>query len=316
MSVDLSDLLVKPVPNKDDTFAFQFDFIPEGKAVEDGPTQIVTELEDGDLLIEGWAADFTGLDRQNENFAPGAFQRGIQSFLSGTAPLCYHHKHDKVLGKVLDLREEEGKGLKLRARVDGATRNHPELGTIYGQIRNGSIAALSVGGFFKRKLTANGWKIVDVDMTEISTTAVPVHPRTSFAVVAGKALEGAPDPDAEEAPSPPPEVPEELLAALDSAKELVGALEAKALPNKHNPSVAVDIRNFLTQIQQMRQTATALRAFGEVAKEAVEGDSKPQEELGSLADDVETALVKWEADAHKLAAKHGPLPPPPTGGEL
>lgn len=184
-----ADLFVNPVKGDEDLFAFRFDFVPEGKAVEGGNDSVVTEDENGDLIIEGYAAVFDGLDRQNENFAEGAFQQGIKSFLSGQSSLCFHHKHDKLLGRVLELEEEEGKGLRMKARVDGAIRNHPELGTYYEQIKNGSLNALSVGGFFKRALTAAGRKIIGMDFTEISVTPVPVHPGTNFAVVAGKALD-------------------------------------------------------------------------------------------------------------------------------
>jgi HK97 family phage prohead protease len=181
MGIELPvDFFVKPVDGRDDLIAFRYDF--DVKALDD--QQVVTETEDGDLIIEGYAAVFEGVDREGENFAPGAFQRGIKSFLEGQAGLCYHHKHDKLLGKVLDLREEEGKGLWMRARVDAAIKKHPELGTYYEQIRRGSLNALSVGGFFKRMRD----KIVDMDFTEVSITPVPVHPGTNFAVVAGKAL--------------------------------------------------------------------------------------------------------------------------------
>lgn len=189
VSIDVSDLLVKPVEGHDDVFAFRFDFIPEGKAVTDGETaQVVTELEDGDLLLDGYAAVFEGTDRQGENFTDGAFKRGVKSFLDGQASLCYHHDRGLCLGKVLDLREEEGKGLRMKARVDGAVRQHPVLGTIYQQIKKGTLNALSVGGFFRRKLTEAGYRISDMDFTEISVTPVPIHPGTKFAVVAGKAL--------------------------------------------------------------------------------------------------------------------------------
>jgi HK97 family phage prohead protease len=187
--IDLSNLLVRPVDGHPDTFAFQFDFIPEGKAV-DGGTDLVTEEDNGDLIIEGYAAVFEGLDREGENFAdlPATFDAGVKAVLGGTAGLCYQHKHDKCLGKVLDLRREEGKGLWTRARVDGAIRTHPELGTYYHQIKNGTLKALSIGGFFKRAIVSGLQKITGVDFTEISVTPVPVHPGTNFAVVAGKAL--------------------------------------------------------------------------------------------------------------------------------
>lgn len=199
------ETMVKPLEGHDDLVQFRFDFTLEGKAVDEVQSQVVTETEDGDLLIEGYAAVFDGIDRAGENFAPGAFQEGIKSFLNGQAALCYHHKHDKCLGKVLALEEEEGKGLKMRARVDGAIRNHPELGTIYQQIKRGTLNALSVGGLFKRALTEAGQKITAVDFSEVSVTPVPCHPGTSFAVVAGKALASDLKSDHVEVPNLPEE---------------------------------------------------------------------------------------------------------------
>lgn len=172
----------------DGTLSRTISYMETGRFTYGGKSLTAYELADGDLLIEGWAADFEGNDRQNENFTDGAFQRGVKAFLDGPASLCFHHKHEKVLGKVLELEEVPGRGLFMRARVDGAIKGHPELGTVYRQIKNGTLRALSVGGFFKRKLTATGTKIVDMDFTEISITPVPMHAKPAFAVVAGKAV--------------------------------------------------------------------------------------------------------------------------------
>lgn len=180
-----TEMFVKPVEGNADLFSFRYDFSLEGKAVDDA---IVTETEDGDLIIEGYAAVWEGDDRYGENFVPGSFQAGLDNFLNGQAALCYHHQHDKVLGKVLDLREVEGKGLKMRARVDGAIKNHPTLGTIYEQIKKGTYNGLSTFGHFTRGLVEGAQKIVGVDLMEVSVTGVPVHPGTSFSVLAGKAL--------------------------------------------------------------------------------------------------------------------------------
>jgi HK97 family phage prohead protease len=173
---------VKPV--QDDLFEFQYDFNLEGKAAD---SPVVTELEDGDLLIEGYAAVWEGDDRQGENFAPGAFEAGLQNFLKGQAALCYHHKKDMCLGKVLDLREE-GKGLFMRARVDGSIKDDPRLSSIYRQIKRGTYNGLSTFGYFTRGIGELANKIVKTDLAEISITPVPIHPGTSLAVVAGKAL--------------------------------------------------------------------------------------------------------------------------------
>lgn len=189
-TIDLSDLFVKPVAGRDDLVAFQYDFIPEGKALQDGHAPVVTEEENGDLIIEGYAAVFDGMDREGENFAdlPQTFDAGIKAFLGQQSALCYHHKSDKCLGSVLELQREEGKGLRMKARVDGAISKHPELGVYYEQIKKGTLRGLSIGGFFKRAVVGGLQKITGVDFTEVSVTPVPIHPGTNFAVVAGKAL--------------------------------------------------------------------------------------------------------------------------------
>lgn len=179
------DLSYSLTPVKDsDVVAFTYGFLPEAKAATE---ELVTQLENGDLLIEGWAADFDGIDREGENFIDGAFQKGLEEFLSGQAALCYHHKNDMCIGSVLDLGEVPGSGLHMKARVDFQEPTSP-LRHIYDGIRKGSIKGLSTAGFFGRVNTANGPRINKVDLTEISVTPVAIHPKTQFSVVAGKAL--------------------------------------------------------------------------------------------------------------------------------
>lgn len=174
-----AEFFIKEVPGHEDLVAFQYDFTFGEKALSDS----ITEQDNGDLIIEGYAAVFDGLDREGETFVPGAFERGCKAFVDNQAALCFHHKKDQVLGKVLELKET-AKGLWMKARVDGAIRNHPTLGTIYQQIKSGTLNGLSVGGFFGRL----GNRIADVDMTEISITGVPIHTGPKFSVIGQKAL--------------------------------------------------------------------------------------------------------------------------------
>ena len=174
---------VRPVENDADLFAFAIPM--EQKALDDGA--MVEVDENGDLTIEGYAAVWEGDDRQGENFAPGAFTRAAKAFLKSGGPLCFHHKHDQVLGTVTEL-EEDDKGLRMKARVDGAIAEDPSLKTKYQQIKKGTLKGLSVGGYFRRALVEGKKRIADMDFTEISVTGVPVHTGPSFAVVAGKAL--------------------------------------------------------------------------------------------------------------------------------
>lgn len=184
----LEDFFLQPVPDKPDIVAFRYDFLLEGKSLEDGSgtTPTVFEEENGDLIIEGWAASFDGLDRQGENFVPQAFERGVKSFLSGQSALCFHHKHDMGIGTVLDM-QLKPEGLWTRARVDYQPEQSP-LRHIYNAVKKGSYKGLSLGGFFKRAYVNGRRMIADADFTELSVTPVAVHPKTKFAVVAGKAL--------------------------------------------------------------------------------------------------------------------------------
>jgi HK97 family phage prohead protease len=217
--MELDATRIKPVEGAPDIFAFVYDFVLEGKALEDGgvaPT--VTEEENGDLIIEGLAASFEGLDRQGENFVPGAFQRGIKAFLTGQSALCFHHQVDKGIGSVLDL-QEKPEGLWMKARVDYQPEHSP-LRYIYNAVKKGSYKGLSVGGFFKRAFVKGRKMIADCDFTEISVTPVAMHPKTKFAVVAGKALE-----DTFEVETPDEPV-EEAKAFEDSLAGLGEALDA------------------------------------------------------------------------------------------
>ena len=147
----------------------------------------VIQREDGDLIIEGYASDF-GIDRQDEAFEPGAFSKGIEAFLSGTAPLLYHHHNDQQLGRVLEL-EPRSDGLWMKAIVAKPAATSPLLDT-YEKIRRGMMRGLSVRGFFRKRSGPGGTRIHEADLAEISVTPIPVNPRTLFEV-AQKAFDEA-----------------------------------------------------------------------------------------------------------------------------
>ena len=183
------DALLRPVDGHPDLMQFVADigFSGDTKAVtQDDLDKYGDQLKEGDLLIRGIGANFE-MDRENEAFAEGAFDRGLKRFLDGEATLAYHHKHDHVLGRVLHAERVDGKGVELVARVDHQPENSP-LRHLYEQVEKGSLNALSCGGFFKRAEVGGKPRIVDVDLTEWSITGVPVGKGTNFAVVGKKAL--------------------------------------------------------------------------------------------------------------------------------
>lgn len=182
-SLVLADMALKILDDGTEVAEFSYDFALDAKAMDD---QIVTTNDDGSLYIEGYASDFD-VDRQDEAFEPGAFERGLDKYLTTNPILLYHHQSGTALGQVEEAKIDS-KGMFIKARVDA-----PEPGTLiadyYRKIKNGTIRAFSVGGKFMRRMTPNGPRIFDVDLGEISVTPYPVNPRTLFAV-AGKAFDG------------------------------------------------------------------------------------------------------------------------------
>lgn len=144
------------------------------------------ELENGALLIEGTGANYA-IDREEEAFLDGSFTKGLSKFLSGNAPLLYHHNYGQVIGKVIDAQAIPGQGVRIKAIVDPQQPSSP-LRWIWEGIKRGRINGLSCGGIFKRVQTPLGPRIEDVDILEWSATPVPIGRGTTFDVVAGKAL--------------------------------------------------------------------------------------------------------------------------------
>lgn len=141
----------------------------------------LTETEDGDLIIEGIAADYEP-DRVGEAFVPGVFAKAIEAFLSRGGPLMFHHKHDQQLGQVKELRETD-KGLFIKAIVPKPADGSP-LRDHYDKIKRGMMRGLSTWGTAIRERTRDGIKIVEVDLQEISVTPLPVGPNAMFNVAA------------------------------------------------------------------------------------------------------------------------------------
>lgn len=150
-------------------------------------------LDDGDILIEGYAADFE-IDRQGEKFLPQAFDEAIAKAADGGIPLLLEHNNNQPLGLVERL-ERRDEGLWLRGRIaakavadawDGA-KGKVEL------IRRGVMKGLSVRGHSWGRMGSTGPEIGHIDLAEVSITPVPVQPGALFAVVQ-KSMDYAVDP--------------------------------------------------------------------------------------------------------------------------
>lgn len=160
--------------------AADFSVTVDSKAVVD------VQEEDGrerGIIIRGLAASYS-VDREDEAFEPGAFDRGIQEFMKNPV-LAYMHSTDVAetvkgptkyvqLGKVLTL-EKSQRGLEFSAYLP-----RPEHGgfmaNVYEQVKAGIMRGVSVGGRFYRHHTLNGPRIYQADLHEVTLAPKPVNP--------------------------------------------------------------------------------------------------------------------------------------------
>lgn len=224
---------VRTLPDGTQVADFRYDFVLDQKATD------ITEDENGDLWIEGYASDF-GVDRQDEAFEPGAFDRGLKSFMERNPVLLYHHKFDQALGQIVSSSLDDV-GLWVKARVD-----KPAAGSwaedVFNKVKRGTIKGFSVGGLFKRRNTPDGPRIFDCDLAEISVTPFPINPRTTFAVTAGKAFENVEVPDL-------PKIKGEVRAededqvkwAIEMLSQVISRIEKRGEGQSGSASVGSDL---------------------------------------------------------------------------
>jgi HK97 family phage prohead protease len=140
------------------------------------------QTEDGDLVIEGLAADYSP-DRAGEAFMPGVFKKSIDKYLASGGTLCYHHKKDMQLGQVTQLEEVDGKGLLMKAVIPRPLGDNNPLQDVYSKVKRGMMRGLSVFGTCTRERYPDGSvKIVDVDLQEISVTPQQYGPNALLSV--------------------------------------------------------------------------------------------------------------------------------------
>lgn len=147
--------------------------------------EIIGTSGDGDLVVQGWAVWYGGLDRTMENFSTGALRDAIEQtrIRPYGLPLCFNHLKAAVLGRV-DSLEERPEGVWMKATVFAQDATSP-LRFLYDMVKRGGLKGLSVGGFFDRV----GNKIVHADLTEISIASIPTHAMAGIVTTEGKSAE-------------------------------------------------------------------------------------------------------------------------------
>jgi hypothetical protein len=160
-----------------------FEWTPGGKAT-------TTELERGDLLIQGWAIRFDEIDRESEAWdgTSEVLWRSVQRFVADRGPLAHHHDHRTAgIGRVIDAERVPGVGIRVKAIIGYQPPGSPWR-HIYDAARRHFLPRFSFGGLFKRRLTEKGPVIEDADLLELSICGQSVGRGTTWELLAEKAL--------------------------------------------------------------------------------------------------------------------------------
>lgn len=122
-------------------------------------------------MFEGYASMFGGLDSYKDTVVPGAYKGTLEN-RSSPILMLYGHNPGRVLGKWLDVREDE-KGLKVTGEF---TPGHTEAQNVHASLKHGALSGLSIG----YKVPPGGAEEKDgvrllkqIDLFEISVVSMP-----------------------------------------------------------------------------------------------------------------------------------------------
>jgi HK97 family phage prohead protease len=156
------------------------------------PFEIETKSLDGDQWsVEGYASTWAR-DLGDDVIVPGAFQKSLGN--GRPVRFLYQHDHRQVLGKTLDLKEDD-RGL-FGAFAISKTALGQDVRTL---LRDGSLDSFSIGYLPKQEefdKKAGVRRIKELELLEVSVVSIPMQPAalvTRVKELAGLPLEDALD---------------------------------------------------------------------------------------------------------------------------
>lgn len=129
------------------------------------------------LRLAGYAALFDIADAARDTIRAGAFRRTLKE-RRGPIPLYWQHSPDQVIG-VVESAEEDGKGLRIIARIDNPHGRAAEM------LRRRAISGLSFGyraRAYRRE--ASGRVLEEIELFEVSLVTHPLQHQARVHLVA------------------------------------------------------------------------------------------------------------------------------------
>ena len=138
--------------------------------------------EAGPGTLEGYAAVFGNVDRDNEVIVPGAFARTIPDFKT-TGFLCNGHNWKEELGTITDAKEDD-RGLHITAEFYSTPDAQQVRQRLSEKIARGRSAGMSIGYRVKQSERRNGARhLLELDLMEVSVVTVPANPQARVSAV-------------------------------------------------------------------------------------------------------------------------------------
>ena len=131
--------------------------------------------------FEGYASIFGNKDLGNDVVMQGAFAKSIKYKKPKQIKLLYQHKTDEPIG-VIDLIEDDNKGLKIKGRLALETQRGKET---FELMKMGALDSMSIG----YKLSPKGYsyddknkkrELKEIDLMEVSLVTFPMNPKAKI----------------------------------------------------------------------------------------------------------------------------------------
>lgn len=216
--------------------------------------------------VSGYAATFGNVDLVDDTIKPGAFKAWLGS--GQKTRFLYSHRPEQVLGRVLELREDD-KGLFVRAAISKTTLGQD----VHTLLQDGALDSFSIGYIPQEVEHAEKGGVrtlVRLDLPEVSVVAMPANPQATVLAVKADADADA-DSDASAGADADPDETKAVWSAAyvndlpDSAFAVISAggekdSEGKTTPRSlrhlphHDSSGALDMPHLRNAMSREPQT--------------------------------------------------------------
>jgi uncharacterized protein len=149
---------------------------------KDCELELKASSDGGPGTLEGYAAVFGNVDRDNEVIVPGAFARSLEDF-KASGFLCNGHNWKEELGTIVDAKEDD-RGLFVVAEFFSTPDAQQVRSRLAEKQARGRRQGMSIGYRVKSAEKRNGVRYLEeIDVMEASVVTVPANPQARVSAI-------------------------------------------------------------------------------------------------------------------------------------